>query len=732
MSSDPYVGPPIVPANLHRHDPTPSAASAASIYHNPIIERIQGTDFACLLTYMEEESVVPGAVVVEQGAADRALFFVAEGQMRLRRGGLDLGVLGPGEQFGELGLMCGHPRAATVEAETPAVLLHLRKDAWDKMCEDHPHEALRFAESLLADVGRKLTDMTDRVDLLLKERLVPRRSMVRVRMNDRLHWVKTGTPLRALLPTVVDGMPVVAGLIDYKPVPLNMQVTSDATLAPLTISHWEGRLIYRHSAALLLLEAANHINPSMELVIGPSIGFAQIVWVPGASHEELDTLAPKLEAAMRDLAHLDTPFRVEHWSVEEATSHFRERGWDEAAHLLQTQRSTYVPLVSCGFVYAIGMGPTLPSALPIHGFHVERRGDSLLLYHGDEMPGPRPEEPVSPRPSGDITLGDRRMANSHLEWLEKMGVDSVGAFNEFCISGKVAHIIRISEGFQEKQLGAIADAVASREGVRVVCVAGPSSSGKTTFLKRLTIQLSINGLNPIGISLDDYYVDRDKTVKDEHGEYDFEAIEALNLELLQDHLHRLLAGEKVRTAKYDFQTGKSDPSGGPELTFGPKDILMLEGIHGLNPRLVGSAIPPEAIYRIFLNPMTALPFDRLSRVNVSDVRLLRRIVRDRHQRGHGAADSIARWPSVRRGERNHIFPFLPHADVVFDSALIYELSVLKVFADRYLLEVPQHHPAYVTAFRLRNLIDRFVTIYPDHVPPTSLLREFIGGSGFEY
>jgi uridine kinase len=325
------------------------------------------------------------------------------------------------------------------------------------------------------------------------------------------------------------------------------------------------------------------------------------------------------------------------------------------------------------------------------------------------------------------------MVRDHQRWLAAMGVTSVGAFNDLCISGQVSQLIRVAEGFHEKRIGLVADAIASaRDRIRIISIAGPSSSGKTTFIKRLTVQLQINGVNPVGISLDNYYVDRDRTPRDARGELDFEALEAIDLALLQDHVRRLLAGEVVKTARYDFITGKGDPEGGPAIRLRPGDALMLEGIHGLNPALLG-AIPREGeLFRVFIHPATTLPFDRLTRTSATDLRLLRRIVRDRHQRGYSAADNVLRWPSVQAGEREHIFPFQHEADAVFDSALIYEPAVLKVFAERYLLEVPPDHPAFPTALRLRYLVDRFVSIYPDHVPPTSLIREFIGGSGFEY
>jgi uridine kinase len=300
------------------------------------------------------------------------------------------------------------------------------------------------------------------------------------------------------------------------------------------------------------------------------------------------------------------------------------------------------------------------------------------------------------------------------------------------VRGSVPDLIRVSEGFQEKRLSAIADTIRDL-GARasVVTIAGPSSSGKTTFIKRLRTQLQVNGIAPVELSLDDYYVDRDRTPRDAAGELDFEAFDALHVDLLREHLARLCAGERVRAARYDFKAGKSHEGGGKELQVGPGQVLMLEGIHGLNPRL-HELVPGGRVFGVFVCPLAQLPFDRVLRVHASDVRLLRRIVRDRHTRNLEAAANIARWPSVRAGERKHIFPYQHLAHAVFDSSLIYELSVLKVYAQRYLLEVPPEHPSTTTAFRLLTLLDRFVTIYPDHVPPTSILREFIGGSGFEY
>jgi uridine kinase len=295
----------------------------------------------------------------------------------------------------------------------------------------------------------------------------------------------------------------------------------------------------------------------------------------------------------------------------------------------------------------------------------------------------------------------------------------------------VKELIQVSEGFHEKRIAMIADQIKARPGVRVVCVAGPSSSGKTTFIKRLKVQLLVDGIRPLELSLDDYYLDRERAPRDASGAHDFELLEAIDLGLLRGHVAKLLAGEALRTARYDFHLGKSQPEGGPALHLRPSDILLVEGIHALDPELFDSEATDRA-FRIFIHPATAMPFDRLSIFEPADVRLLRRIVRDRHQRGFPACDNLERWSSVRRGERIHIYPHQGAADTVFDSSLAYEVSVLRVYAERYLLEVPRSHREFSAAYRLRQLLSQWVPIHPDHVPPTSILREFIGGSGFTY
>lgn len=589
---------------------------------------------------------------------------------------------------------------------------------------------------------------------IIQERSLPRRSNVAVRLHGVAREVPTGTTARQLLPDDVKGHLVVAALIDRRAMSLLTPLSSECEIAPLSTAHWEGQRIYRQSLALLLLEAALRFDPALELSTGPSIGFAQRIDVAHPERLDLPELAGRLEDQMNQLCGGGARLREEWWTADEAREHFERRGLSGSLRLLSTWRDPAVPLVSYGSFYALRMGPLLPDARMFEEFRVLADDDVLLLVYGEAAAS----RPVPSRQMSVAELSRARtvatriakerdrqfvasqargasryaamMTEEQDRWLETLDCATVGDFNHACITGHVSQLIFVSEGFQEKRISRIADEIASRaDSLRVVCVAGPSSSGKTTFIRRLKVQLQVDGIHPVELGLDDYFVDRDRTPRTRQGEPDFEALEALRLDTLQEHVSALLGGQRVVTPRYDFIAGTSTT--GRALELSARDLLLVEGIHALNPALL-STIPDDRIFRIFICPLAQLPFDQLTRVHASDVRLIRRIVRDRHGRGLSAAENILRWPSVRHGERQHIFPFQHHADAVFDSSLIYELGVLRVFAERYLLEVPSDHAAYPTAFRLLKLLDRFVPLYPDQVPPTSILREFVGGSGFEY
>lgn len=681
------------------------------------------------------EMVVPlGTFVVREGEESDAMFFVLEGDAVVERGRFELKSIGPADHFGELGLFGLGRRRASVRARSALRVGKLSRDGFEALSREHPHVALRLLMAVVSAVGDDLASMTESVGLLLAQRSLPRRAELNVRVDGAVKRVRTGTTVGALLPAQIDGHMVVAALLDDRPVSLETPIASETALYPMTTASWEGRQIVRRSAGLAFLEAARQVAPELRLRLGGSLTSLQCIEVDGAL-DDAGSLAHELSHALRDLVTRGEWFREEVWGVEEAAAHLAEQRWPEAVRMLRASRQATVNLVSCGAVYAQYVGPCVRRTSELGDVSVVERGGRLFLDFGTEVrsqvPGGLGRDPLdvevrAPRYGSEMTRAGRG-------WLESLGVTDVGAFNEQSIGGNVSRIIRASEGFHEKRIGTIADSIAVLgDQIRIICVAGPSSSGKTTFLKRLTVQLEINGIKPVGISLDDYYVDRETTPRDEKGDYDFEALEALQLERLQRDVASLLDGKKVRLPRYDFPTGRSIPDGGAELELRPGEAILVEGIHALNPALLGAAAAPSQMFRIFIHPATVLPMDRLVSLSPVDVRLLRRIVRDRHGRSFTAADSIARWASVRRGEGLHIYPHLPQADVVFDSFLAYETSVLKVYAERYLLEVPRSHPSFPTAYRLRHLIDRFVAIYPDHVPPTSLLREFIGGSGFEY
>ncbi|MBK9034607.1 MAG: cyclic nucleotide-binding domain-containing protein [Myxococcales bacterium] len=670
-----------------------------------------------------------GAVVVREGDGDRTMYVILDGVAEARRGDVTLARLLPGQHFGELGMIGGGPRAASVVAVTPLVLGVLTRDAYRELAAADPTAALWLLEAVVSGLGVRLTEVTDSVGALLTERSLPRRTQIRVRIGDEVRQVPTGVTVGSLLARA-NGDVVVAALIDRRPVSLGTRITSPCTVAPLTSASNDGERILRRGLGLLLLEAARRVDPLVELRLGHSLGVGQRVLVAGRIADELPTLAAALEHEMAALAAADVPMREELWHVDEARERFVEVGWDDAEALLDGWLQPMVPVATFGEVQALALDPPGPDAGALTGARVVANGKELVLMYPPSIVRRSPD---------DGHVGVARVESDHAaalvsdqeRFLASLGVTSVGAFNQACVKGGLTELIRVSEGYHEKRLSAIADRIAGRAGTRIVAIAGPSSSGKTTFIKRLRVQLQVDGIRPHELSLDNYYCDREATPRDEHGEYDYEAFEALRIDLLTEHLRRLAAGDEVATARYDFRTGKSDPTGGRTLRLGPGEIVLLEGIHGLNPRL-HAMLPPAAAFAVFVCPLAQLPFDRLSRVHPSDVRLVRRIVRDRHTRNLDAAANIGRWDSVRRGERRHIFPYQHTADVVFDTSLIYELSVLKIYAQRYLLEVPHDHPSYTTAFRLLRLLDRFVPIYSDHVPPTSILREFIGGGGFEY
>lgn len=710
----------------------------ALLSRSSALSQLDVRDLGVFLDTLEQLTLPPGAVVFAQGDADAHVYFVLDGAVGVRRGPTELHRLGPADHFGERALLGDARRTTTAIAASPLRLARLSRARFEALSATHPRVALRVALALAASLSATVTALMADAGQHLETRTLPRRATVHVRVSGARLEVPTGVLARTLLPNDVHGALVVAASLDHKPVSLDTPMTADATLEPITVSHWEGRRILRTTVGLLLLEAARRVLPRAAIALGSRRGEAQHVVWPKVDAEDVAAV----ERRMRELVEAETPIREERWTVDEARARLVEQGWDDAAALVPFHRDRTIALATCGATVAFGLAPVMPSARGASGFSLSVDEEAVFLAFGDVL---RPRE--STRTSAVAAVraslpAERTVSRVHprirdamshdlAAWLETMGVRSVGGFNRACVGGQVEELIRVSEGFHEKNVGKIADQITQERRARVVAIAGPSSSGKTTFIRRLKVQLEVDGVRPVHLSIDDYYLDRARTPKDEDGDHDFESIAAIDVALFQSHVTRLLAGERVRTSRYDFATGRSLPVGGAEVALSGRDVLLVEGLHALSPSLLAEFARCESTYRAFVHPATELPFDRLSSVLPEDVRLVRRIVRDRHQRSAPASESIRRWPSVRRGEERHVFPTVAEADVVFDASLVYELAVLRVYAERYLLEVGEDDPSFATAYRLRQLLDRFVPIHPDHVPRTSLLREFIGGSGFD-
>ena len=431
----------------------------------------------------------------------------------------------------------------------------------------------------------------------------------------------------------------------------------------------------------------------------------------------------RLRSHMQEIIDRALPIHRHEAPTEEAIEMFRKLGTHSKVTLLKTIGNIYTTYYEIdGYVdYFYGTMLTITSQLYLFG--LEKYYDGLLLRI------PSTEDPSR---LGELTRQDKmfEIFQEHHRWQNLLGIGTVGTFNEAVAHGRTNDIINISEALQEKKISRIADEIAGRKGVKVVLISGPSSSGKTTTCKRLSIQLLTNGIKPVPISLDDYFVDRELTPKDDKGEYDYESLYALNLPLLNQQLKALFNGEEVELPKYNFQTGKSERSG-RRMRLEENEILVVEGIHALNPELTAH-IPEEQKFRVYASALTTILLDTHNYIPTTDNRLLRRIIRDYKYRGVSARETIRRWPSVRAGENKWIFPYQENADAMFNTAMIYELAVIKSQAEPLLELVPENCDEYAEAYRLRKFLRYFTPVRYNTLPSTSLLREFLGGSSFRY
>ena len=514
----------------------------------------------------------------------------------------------------------------------------------------------------------------------------------------------------------------VSARVNNKVEGMHYRVYNSKDVEFLDMTTASGSRAYTRTLFFVLFKAVQDIYPATDVVIDIPVSNGFYVDIR-LGRPVVDEDVNIIRCRMQEIIDARMPIRRFTVPTEDAITLFQEKGDVEKVKLLKTSGSIYTTYYKIGEYVDYYYGTLLTNTSQLYLFGLEKYYDGMLL---------RISSLKNPDELGEMTRQDKMfdIFKEHHRWQEILGIRTVGDFNQAIEAGHATDIINISEALQEKKLAKIAEDIAQRKGVKLVLLAGPSSSGKTTSCKRLSIQLAVNGLKPLQISLDDYFVDRDKTPKDENGEYDFESIYALNLDLLNDQFNALFRGEEVDLPKYDFPSGKSIKSG-KKLKLEPSNVLVVEGIHALNPELTAH-IPEEQIYRVYASALTTILLDNHNYIPTTDNRLLRRIIRDYKYRGVSAQETIHRWPSVRAGENKWIFPFQENADAMLNTAMLYELSVLKMQAEPLLQQVPENCEEYAEAYRLLKFLKYFKGIPYNNLPPTSLLREFLGGSSFHY
>lgn len=514
----------------------------------------------------------------------------------------------------------------------------------------------------------------------------------------------------------------VSAKVNNKVEGMHYRVYNNKDIEFLDMRTSSGSRAYTRTLFFVLCKAVQDLYPGHDVVIDIPVSngfYVDVRLERDVTVDDVDCIRKR----MQEIVDARMPIRRYMVPTEDAIALFEEKGDVEKVKLLRTSGSLYTTYYKIGEYVDFYYGTLLTNTSQLYLFGLEKYYDGMLL----RIPSLK-----NPDELGEVTRQDKmfEIFKEHHHWQDIIGIRTVGDFNAAVDAGHATDIINISEALQEKKIAQIAEQIAARPGVKLVLLAGPSSSGKTTSCKRLSIQLAVNGLKPLQISLDDYFVDRERTPKDENGEYDYESIYALDLQKINDQFNALFRGEEVELPKYDFQSGKSKKSG-KRLKMNDNNVLVVEGIHALNPELTAQ-IPNEQIFRVYASALTTILLDNHNYIPTTDNRLLRRIIRDYKYRGVSAQDTIHRWPSVRAGENKWIFPFQENADAMLNTAMLYELAVLKMQAEPLLEQVPENCDEYAEAYRLLKFLKYFKGIPFNNLPPTSLLREFLGGSSFHY
>ena len=483
-----------------------------------------------------------------------------------------------------------------------------------------------------------------------------------------------------------------------------------------------GMRTYVRSLCFVLCKAVADLYPKGQIVLGHPVSKGHYCRL-NIGHEVTADEVKRIRERMAEIIAARIPFHRHEVHTDKAVRLFRQLGMTDKATLLETAGTLYTYYYTLGDTVDYYYGSLLPDTGYIYLFDLVKFDEGILLRYPDRN---------NPSQLGEMVRQDKMLEvfKEHSRWHDIMGVSTIGDVNEASLSGHATDLINVSEALQEKKIARIADDIHQRGTVKMVLISGPSSSGKTTFSKRLSVQLMTNGLKPRSISLDDYFVNREDTPRDANGEYDYESLYALDLPFFNTQLQALLRGEEVELPRFNFTTGRREFKG-DKLRLTDNTILILEGIHALNPELT-TLIPEENKYRVYVSALTTILLDNHNYIPTTDNRLLRRIIRDYKYRSYSAEETISRWPSVRRGEDKWIFPYQENADTMFNSAMLFELAVLKDHALPILNRVPQNRPEYSEAYRLRKFLQYIISVQDKDLPPTSLLREFLGGSSFNY
>jgi len=516
-----------------------------------------------------------------------------------------------------------------------------------------------------------------------------------------------------------ENAPIVGAVMDGNLRELSYKVAQDCKITPINMTTSDGSKIYRRSLTFLLETAYHEMFPKAFLAIDHSVPnggyYCKVV-----DREPLkDIEIADLEKHMQKLVSEDLTIYREKVPLEEAISYFKEKSYRDKIRLLKYRKKPYLVLYRLKNHRDYHHGYMVPSTGYLTLFKLIKSGEGFILQY------PRRKTPkkLLPMPRYSKLLDIFKQYGS---WLESLDIDSVAALNESISNHSIREVILVSEALHEQKISQIASVIHSKiDDLRIVMIAGPTSSGKTTFSKRLAIQLLTYGISPFALEMDNYFVDRDKTPRDENGNYNFEAFEAIDSLLMEDHLKQLLAGKEVTFPRYNFKTGKRET--GDAIRIGRNQIILIEGIHGLNPRLI-SDIDRSNKFRIYVSCLAQLNLDHYNRISTTDTRLLRRIIRDARTRGYSAQKTIQMWESVRRGEREYIFPHQENADEIFNSALVYELAALKTYAESLLRQIPHGTEEFLEAKRLLAFLEWFLAADEDLIPDNSIIREFIGGS----